>query len=61
LTSRKAGDAGRLDEDVKRSKYNELFSRFCFLPFSVKTLGPWGADAKKNYYTVREENQQHVK
>jgi hypothetical protein len=27
--------------------YKELFSRFCFLPFSVETLGPWGADAKK--------------
>jgi hypothetical protein len=34
-----------LGEDAKRNKYKELFSRFCFLPFSVETLGPWGADA----------------
>jgi hypothetical protein len=47
LTSKKAGDAARLGEDAKRIKYKELFSRFCFLPFSVETLGPWGADAKK--------------
>jgi hypothetical protein len=47
LTSKKAGDAARLGEDAKRIKYKELFSRFCFLPFSVETVGPWGADAKK--------------
>jgi hypothetical protein len=35
-----------LGEDAKRNKYKELFSRFCFLPFSVETLGPWGAGAK---------------
>jgi hypothetical protein len=46
LTSKKAGDAARLGEDTKKIKYKGLFSRFCFLPFSVETLGPWGADAK---------------
>jgi hypothetical protein len=61
LISKNAGDAARLGEDTKIIKYKELFSRFCFLPFSMETLGPWGADAKKIYYIVREEHQQHVK
>jgi hypothetical protein len=58
--SKKVGDAARLGEDVRRNKYKELFSRFCFLPFSVETLGPWGADAKKMNYTVRKKINSQV-
>ncbi|CAH2235773.1 jg7631 [Pararge aegeria aegeria] len=33
-------------EQDKRRKYENLDSRFIFLPFGVETLGPWGPEAR---------------
>ena len=45
-TSKKPGEAARMSENRKRSKYRELESRFVFIPFAVETFGPWGSEAK---------------
>src|SRR2546429_5645387 len=46
-TSKTAGEAARLRETVKRSKYQSLMDNFHFIPVSVETLGPFGKDAKE--------------
>ncbi|CAH2218180.1 jg10293, partial [Pararge aegeria aegeria] len=33
-------------EQAKRRKYENLDSRFIFVPFGVETLGPWSPEAR---------------
>lgn len=45
-TSQKAGSAAQAAEAGKNSKYEQLKIDYCFLPFAVETVGPWGAEAR---------------
>jgi hypothetical protein len=49
LSSKKAGEAARLRENAKKSKYVtvETYNNYHFVPIAIETLGPWGDDAKK--------------
>jgi hypothetical protein len=49
LSSKKAGEAARLRENAKKSKYVTLdtYNNYHFVPIAIETLGPWGDDAKK--------------
>jgi hypothetical protein len=49
LSLKKAGEAARLRENAKKSKYVtvETYNNYHFVPIAIETLGPWGDDAKK--------------
>jgi hypothetical protein len=50
LSSKKAGEAARLRENAKKSKYVtvETYNNYHFVLIAIETLGPWGDDAKQN-------------
>jgi hypothetical protein len=51
LSSKKAGEAARLRENLKKSKYLTMETNnnyYYFVPIAVEIMGPWGDDAKKN-------------
>jgi hypothetical protein len=49
LSSKKAGEAARLRENAKKSKYVtvETYNNYHFVLIAIETLGPLGDDAKK--------------
>jgi hypothetical protein len=54
LSSKKAGEAARLRENVKKSKYltMETNNYYYFVPIAIETMGSWGDDAKIVVYLM---------